>query len=64
MIKITTSNWMIILISFVFWLSPVAVTIHLAVKRNKSNLYKIKVAYVYGGLWAIALIYYFNVFLK
>ena len=64
MIEMTISNWMTILMSLIFWLSPVALTIHLAVNRNKPNAYKTKVGYIYGGLWAIALIYYFGIFLK
>ena len=57
------SNWITIFISLIFWLSPVALTIHLTAKRNMPNAYKIKVAYVYGGLWAIAIVYYFVIFL-
>ena len=51
-------------ISLIFWLSPVALTIHLGVKRNQSDSYKIRVACIYGALWAIALIYYFVVFFQ
>jgi hypothetical protein len=53
-----------IVFSSIFWLSPVALTIHLAVSKGRSPDDKIKLAYFYGGLWAIALICYLAIFLK
>jgi hypothetical protein len=44
--------------SLMFWLTPIALTIHLAVQKNKSNTYKKKLGYIYGGLWAIACLGY------
>lgn len=40
--------------SLIFWITPIALTIHLAIKKTESNTYKQKLGYVYGGLWAIA----------
>lgn len=62
--EISTMDWLIVIISLVFWLTPVALTIHLAVMRNKSNTVKAQVSYIYGGLWAIALCGYLWIFLK
>ena len=58
------SNLTTITISLIFWLSPVALTIHLAITRNKSNSYKTKIAYIYSSFWVIALIYYLRLFLE
>ena len=46
-------NKLIIVISILFWLSPIALTIHLAMKKNESDSYKKRLSYIYGGLWAI-----------
>ena len=47
-----------IALSILFWLSPIALTIHLAIKRAESNAYKKRLGYVYGSLWAIAFLGY------
>ena len=47
-----------IALSILFCLTPVALTVHLAIKNSKSNTYKRNVSYVYGGLWAIAFLGY------
>lgn len=51
-------NNLIFVVSVLFWLTPVALTIHLAVKRTESNAYKKRLGYIYGGLWAIAFLAY------
>lgn len=48
------SNNLTIALSILFWFTPVALTIHLAIKRTESNIYKKRLGYVYGSLWAIA----------
>ena len=45
-------------LSLLFWFTPVALTIHLAISQHKSNLYKKRLGYIYGGLWAIAFLGY------
>ena len=47
-----------IALSILFWFSPVALTIHLAVKKAESNAYKKRLGYIYGSLWAIAFLGY------
>ena len=47
-----------IALSLLFWFTPVALTIHLAISQHKSNLYKKRLGYIYGGLWAIAFLGY------
>ena len=59
-----TENHMAIALSAIFCLTPVALTIHLAIKRTESNLYKKRLGYIYGGLWAIAFLGYGWLFLK
>lgn len=54
-----TENSIAIALSVLFWLTPVALTIHLAIQRKESNNYKKKLGYIYGGLWAIAFLGYF-----
>ena len=51
-------NNLAIALSIIFCLSPVALTIHLAIAKHKSNLYKKRLGYLYGGLWAIAFLNY------
>ncbi|MBE9047940.1 hypothetical protein IQ255_26705 [Pleurocapsales cyanobacterium LEGE 10410] len=51
-------NNMAIALSVIFCLSPVALTIHLAIKQAESNAYKKRLGYIYGGLWAIAFLGY------
>ena len=53
-----------IALSILFWFSPVALTIHLAIKQKESNAYKKKLGYIYGSLWAIALIGYGYLFIN
>ena len=45
---------MAIALTIIFCLAPIALTIHLAVQQDKSRDYKKKLAYIYGGIWAIA----------
>ncbi len=47
-----------IALSIVFCLTPIALTIHLAIKKDKSKEYKKRLGYIYGGLWAIAFLGY------
>jgi hypothetical protein len=51
-------NQMAIALSILFGLTPIALTIHLAWKKAESKAYKKRLGYIYGGLWAIALIGY------
>ncbi|MEM8832222.1 MAG: hypothetical protein AAGE96_23165 [Cyanobacteria bacterium P01_G01_bin.19] len=57
------SDTIAIALSIVFLLTPIALTIHLAVKKDESNEYKKRLGYIYGGLWAIALLGYGWLFL-
>ena len=59
-----TENSMAITLSVLFWLTPVALTIHLAIRRKESNHYKKKLGYIYGGLWAIAFLGYVWLFIS
>lgn len=45
---------MAIALSVIFWLTPIALIVHLAIKRQESKQDKKRLGYVYGGLWAIA----------
>lgn len=47
-------NNLAIALSIIFCLSPVVLTVHLAIEKSKPSHYKKKLGYVYGGLWAIA----------
>lgn len=58
------STWFTLAISLVFWLAPVALTIHLAIKKHQPNSYKKRLGYIYGGLWAIAFLSYGWMFLN
>ena len=51
-------NNLAIVFSVLFWLTPVALTIHLALKKTESNIYKKRLGYIYGGFWAIAFLGY------
>ena len=51
-------NQVAIALSLLFWLTPIALTIHLAIKQAESNIYKKRLGYIYGGLWAIAFLGY------
>lgn len=51
-------NYLAIAFSFLFWLTPIALTIHLVIKKTESNAYKKKLGYIYGGFWAIAFLGY------
>jgi hypothetical protein len=57
-------NYLVIASSLLFWLTPIALTIHLAVQKNKSNAYKKRLGYIYGGLWAIACLGYAWLFIQ
>ncbi|MGD1921854.1 MAG: hypothetical protein ACFCAD_24970 [Pleurocapsa sp.] len=52
-----------IFISIVFCLTPIALTIHLAIKKDKPKEYKKRLGYIYGALWAIAFLGYGWLFL-
>ncbi len=56
-------NNLIIVFSVLFWLTPVALAIHLALKKTESNVYKKRLGYIYGGLWAIAFFSYGRLFI-
>ena len=50
-----TDNYNIaIALSLIFCLTPIALAIHLAIKKDESKEYKKRLGYIYGGLWAIA----------
>ena len=49
---------MAIAFTVLFCLTPIALTIHLAIKKSGSNAYKKRWGYFYGGLWAIAFLGY------
>jgi hypothetical protein len=51
-------NQLAIALSILFGLTPIALTIHLALKKAESKAYKKRLGYIYGALWAIALIGY------
>lgn len=53
-----TKNNLAIALSIVFCLTPVALTIHLAIKQAESKIYKKRLGYIYGGFWAIAFLGY------
>ena len=57
-------NNLTIILSILFWFTPVALTVHLAVKRTESNSYKKRLGYIYGGLWAIAFLGYGWLFIQ
>ena len=57
-------NNLAIALSLIFWLAPVALTVHLAIKQKESNTYKKRLGYTYGGLWAIAFLGYGWLFFK
>jgi hypothetical protein len=58
------SNSITIALSSLFWLTPVALTIHLALKKSESNNYKKRLGYIYGSLWAIACLGYGWLFIQ
>ena len=45
-------------LSIIFCLTPIVLTIHLAIAKDKSKEYKKRLGYIYGGLWAIAFLGY------
>lgn len=47
-----------IALTVLFCMTPIALVIHLAIKKNESNAYKKKLGYIYAGLWAIAFMGY------
>ena len=51
-------NNMEIALSILFCLTPIALAIHLAIAKDKPKENKKKLAYIYGGLWAIAFLGY------
>lgn len=53
-----------LLASALFLLAPIALVIHLAASQYRSSSYKVKIAYVYGSIWAIALLYFFWLFVN
>ncbi|BAZ46017.1 hypothetical protein NIES4102_30450 [Chondrocystis sp. NIES-4102] len=57
-------NDTLIILSLLFWLTPLALIVHLAMQQDKSNLYKKRLGYVYGGLWAIAWLGYGWLFMQ
>ena len=54
---------LVTLVSIIFWTTPIALAINLALIRNKPNLVKKRVAYSYLTLWAIAFAFYVLLFL-
>lgn len=60
----TSLDWLTVTVSLIFWTAPFALTIHLAVIRNKSKRAKLQVSYIYGVLWAIALSSYLWMFFR
>lgn len=47
----------------IFLVTPILLTIHLAIKQDESRKYKQRLGYLYGGLWAIAWLGYGWLFL-
>ena len=58
------TNQIEIVLSLLFCLTPIALAIHLAIKRNESGEYKKRLGYIYAGLWAIAFLGYGWLFLS
>lgn len=57
-------NTMTITLSLLFWLTPIALAVHLGIKRAESNIYKKRLGYIYGSLWAIAFLGYGWLFIQ
>lgn len=57
-----TNDWLILINSLIFWLTPVGLGINLAIVKNKPRSFKKKVGYFYGSLWAIAFTVYLVIF--
>jgi hypothetical protein len=57
-------NSMAIALSILFWLTPIALTIHLAFKNSESKTYKKRLGYIYGSLLAIACLGYGWLFIQ
>ena len=57
-------NKIAIALSLLFWLTPVALAIHLAIKKAESNIYKKRLGYIYGSLWATAFLGYGWLFIR
>ena len=53
-----------IALSWLFWLTPIALIVHLAIKKAESTAYKKRLGYIYGGLWAIAFLGYGWLFIQ
>ncbi|WP_156114051.1 hypothetical protein [Myxosarcina sp. GI1] len=53
-----------LLASAFFLLTPIALIVHLAASQDRPNSYRNKIGYVYGGIWAIALLYFFWLFIN
>ena len=64
MATLITENNIAIALSVLFWLAPVVLTIHLAIERTESRNYKQRLGYIYGGLWAIAVLGYGWLFIR
>jgi hypothetical protein len=56
-------NTMTIALSIIFFMTPILLVVHLAIKQNESRKYKKRLGYIYGGLWAIAWLGYGWLFL-
>ena len=57
-----TDRWLLLINSLVFWLTPIALAINLAMVKDQSNSYKKKIGYLYGTIWAIAFGIYLVIF--
>ncbi|HHP7230263.1 MAG TPA: hypothetical protein ACFCUY_05315 [Xenococcaceae cyanobacterium] len=56
------TNWFIVANSVIFWLTPILLVIQLASNQNLTNAAKKRLAYIYGGIWAIAFLGYGLIF--
>ena len=60
--SLLTNHWLLLVNSIVFWLTPIALAINLAIVKDRSDSYKKKIGYLYSSIWAIAFIVYAIIF--
>ena len=57
-------RWLLSINSILFLLTPIALTINLAIIKKQNIKNKKKIGYIYGSIWAIAFIIYLLIFIK
>ena len=62
--SLLTVRGLLLINSILFLLTPIALTINLAIIKNQPINNKKKTGYVYGSIWAIAFIFYLLIFIK